>query len=87
MLHENMPRSQVEKILQPLKEGPSVTTNPIELTYYRLSSESGIWITYIMVNRKPSPGDKLAPSGGGVNLGVLDNKTGKWNDILVPLRK
>jgi len=86
MLRENMPRSQVEKILRPLKVGPGTVVGPIECAWWRLSSESGVWITYIR-GRGPSPEDKLAPSGGGVNLGVMDNKTGEWSKILVPLRK
>jgi hypothetical protein len=86
MLRENMPRAQVEKILRPLKVGPGVVNLPLELTWYRLSSESGVYITYIR-GREPSPEDKLARSGGGSNLGVLDNETGKWSEILVPLRK
>jgi hypothetical protein len=86
MLRENMPRSQVEKILQPLKEGPGYVHGPIERTFYRLSFESGVWITYIR-GSEASPEDKLARSGGGSNLGVWDDKTGKWSEILVPLRK
>jgi len=86
MLRENMPRSQVEKILQPLKAGPGMGGNPIEFTYYRLSSESGVWICYIRQHGERSE-DKMAVFGGGLKLGVLDNKTGKWSDILVPPRK
>ena len=89
MLRENMSRSQVEKILQPVKVGPIADYFPVPpyVMYYGLSSESGVWIKYMKETHKPSPEDKLAASGGGLDLGMLDNKTGKWSSVLVPLRK
>jgi len=86
MLRENMPRSQVEKILRPLKVGPGTVVGPIECAWWRLSSESGVWLAYIR-GSESSPKDKLAPFGGGFNLAVMDNKTGEWRETLVPLRK